>query len=125
MWPCRSHRENKYSFANIRGCVSRVILSAVICFLATVSFAQNLRVASHTPQEIIQQLWMDATSGALFTDYGINQASGFFLHPEDAGRNKPLQVISNYWAVWPERVKGDTAEVEVGYEPLGEIDTKL
>lgn len=105
--------------------MSRVILYVVICFLATVSLAQNLRVAGRPPQEIIQQLWMDATSGALFTDYGVNQASGFFLHPEDAARNKPLYVISNYWAVSPPRLKGDTAEVEVGYEPLGDIDAKL
>jgi hypothetical protein len=98
---------------------------AGICFLTTFITAQNLRVGSKAPQEIIQQLWMDATAGALFTDYGINEASGLFQHPEDAGRNKPLRVYSNYWAVWPQRIKGDTAEVEVGYEPLGEIDAKL
>jgi hypothetical protein len=124
-WPCRSHRENRYIFATFEGCVSRVIFCALVCFLSTVSLAQSPRVVSRPPQEIIQQLWMDATAGALFTDYGIHQASGFFLHPEDAARNKPLHVISNYWAVWPQRVKDDTAEVEIGYEPLGNIDAKL
>jgi len=105
--------------------LKQTLICAAVVLFATVTFAQSQRISADSPEEIIQQLWMNATAGELFTTDGIQRDSGAFAHPEDAAANKPQRVFSNSWAVRPAQIKGDNAEVIVDYQPIGELDSSL
>jgi hypothetical protein len=66
-----------------------------------------------------------ATEGELLTDDGWRRVSGMFAKQVPSPGNGLIQIVSNSWAVNGESVRGDSAEVIVGFEDAGHIDSLL
>jgi hypothetical protein len=96
-------------------------------FGAVMSAQQPPLVASGiSPKEATEQLWTMATRGELLTPEGWDKASrSFFMHPASAPENKVVFVVSNYWGPPSEQIKGDKADVTVGFGDAGKIDSAL
>jgi hypothetical protein len=78
-----------------------------------------------SPKEIVDQLWKMATQGELLTPDGWNRASRFYRHPGPPPGNKIVLIMSNYWGPGEEHIRGNNAEVIVGYVDAGKIDSEL
>ena len=96
-----------------------------LCVFWATAHGQSQPIDGESPEKLVERLWMDGTSGYLLTPEGLDQASRDFVHFADQDRNKPLFVISNYWGLSHSKIYGDKATVEVEFNPVGYIDSKL
>jgi hypothetical protein len=78
-----------------------------------------------SPDQIIEQLWTEATNGALLTPDGWKASSGLFTQPDAAPHGKTVHVIDNDWAINKSAISGNTAKIIVGYSDAGQIDSAL
>lgn len=98
--------------------------------LATATFlvaaqTPNINDLESTPREFVEQLWSMATQGELLTTPGWTRASRFFTKPMPPPGSKIVVVLSNYYGIMHSSVKDNSAEVEVEFEKLGQIDSDL
>jgi hypothetical protein len=77
------------------------------------------------PKEVVNQLWKMATTGELLTRDGWQRAGRLFNHAIPVPTNKTVNVVSNSWGLDNESIKGNTAEVIMGFEDEGTIDATL
>lgn len=110
--------------------MKRLFSYAMVLFLIVTARASAQRhlPPPTSPEDIINRLWTMATTGELLTPKGMGEASAFYLHPAAPPTNKSFSVVSNFWgaaSLVETRSKSDTAEVIVGYEPAGNIDSAL
>ncbi|MGO9453841.1 MAG: hypothetical protein ACLQDV_22735 [Candidatus Binataceae bacterium] len=68
---------------------------------------------------------MSATEGDLLTAKGWEKTSGFYVQTGPPPENSSFQVMSNDWAAGPITVRGESADVGVGYIAAGKIDSML
>jgi hypothetical protein len=99
----------------------------VIVFVALSMIASSAQIGNRpkTPREIVDRLWKMATEGELLTDDGWRRVSGMFAKQVPSPGNDLILVVSNSWSVNGETVRGDSAEVVVGFADAGSIDSSL
>jgi len=79
-----------------------------------------------TPKEVADSLWTAATRGELLTAEGRNKSSqAFFTNPTPPPGNGGVLIVSNYWGPPGGEVSENSANVSVGFEDLGQIDSAL
>jgi hypothetical protein len=89
-----------------------------------------------SPQQVVEELWKVATQGAMLTPEGWDQtARGFADYPIPSpgspvvhdvhSSKKSILVMSNDWGILDCTIKGDRAEVVMGYYDAGRIDPLL
>jgi hypothetical protein len=105
---------------------SLIIATAIFLVAATTARGQSpATTEGPSPGDRVNELWMSATQGDLLTAEGWKKTSRFYIHEDLPPANSSFEVMSNDWAVGPIIVKGETAEVGVGYIAAGKIDSTL
>jgi hypothetical protein len=99
----------------------------VIVFVVLNTIASSAQVGDQpkTPREIVDRLWKMATEGELLTDDGWRRVSGMFAKQLPFPGNDVILIVSNSWSVNRESVRGNSAEVVVGFADAGSIDSSL
>jgi hypothetical protein len=98
---------------------------ALIAFSLVGATAQSPIGSGNSPKDVVERLWKDATEGKLLTPEGWNEASPLFLKHEAFPANASVRIVSNNWGVDHSSVRGDTAEVDMGYADAGIVDATL
>lgn len=76
--------------------------------------------------ELIDELWHRGTDGELLTPEGWNRFSGYYTDPTPFPGNKAISIVSNYWGPpGAIQIRGNTAEVLVGFVDCGGMDSQL
>jgi hypothetical protein len=78
-----------------------------------------------SPKAVVEEYWKLVAQGALLTPEGWNEAAKFFVFPSPLPRERVILVVHGDFAVWNPVVKGNSAEVMVGYRSVGKIDPSL
>jgi hypothetical protein len=107
------------------GNCSSIVAIAIFLVAATVRGQSPATIEGPSPGDLVNELWMAATEGDLLTAEGWKKTSRFYVHADPPPEDSSFQVTSNDWAVWPLTVKGESAEVEMGYADAGKIDSML
>ena len=80
---------------------------------------------SSSPKDVVSDLWTLATQGELLTPTGFDKANrSFFAQPKEQPKPQ-IDIVSNYWGPPGQDVKGDRADVTMGFIDLGRIDQYL
>ncbi len=66
-----------------------------------------------------------AAAGDLLKEKVWNETQGYYTEKAPALNGREFLVISNLWGTPSENMKGETAEVNVGFWIFGKIDSKL
>ena len=82
-------------------------------------------IAGPSPGDLVNELWMGATKGDLLSAEGRKATARFYVPADTPPQNSSFLVMSNDWAVGPIIVKGETAQLVVGYVAAGKIDSML
>ena len=85
----------------------------------------NGQKTDSTPKETVEQLWSAATRGDLLTTTGWARASRLFAKPTASPGNGVILVVSNIYGVNWVSVEGKSAKVQVEYDKLGHLDSRL
>jgi hypothetical protein len=85
----------------------------------------NINNLELTPKEVVEQLWNKATAGDLLTSKGWIRASQYFSTSAIPPGNQVIVVMSNTYGVVSVSVEGKSAEVQIAYYKLGELDSQL
>ena len=103
--------------------LSRGIL--IVCGLMAVTLAQS-RTKTVPPDEVLKRFLSMETQGQGLKPTGWKRmVAGFFVHPTPLSQSMRIAVIAYQYGVRDSSVKGNTAQVYVGYERLGLLDTGL
>lgn len=98
----------------------------VVVSLAAGAVSQKQQIVQGpSPQEIVQELWMNASAGSLLTRSGLARMSTRYYEFAPDFLAKPIRVVSNYWGVDSEKIAGQKATVIVSFYELGKLDSKL
>ena len=103
-----------------------LFLSIGIALAAIASLAQApAGPPEPSPKEVVERLWAMATAGDLLTSDGWKRASGLVTRPGPPPSNKLILVVSNYYGVNRYMSRDSSAEVDMEFEDLGQIDSAL
>jgi hypothetical protein len=110
---------------NYGNCSSIIAILIFLVAAATVRGQSPATIEDPSPRDLVNELWMAATKGDLLTAEGWKKTSRFYVHADPPPEDSSFQVMSNDWTVGPIIVKGESAEVSVGYVAAGKIDSML
>jgi len=103
--------------------LSRGIL--IVCGLMALTLAQT-RTKTVPPDEVLKRFLSLETQGLGLKPTGWNRMMAtFFIRPTPPPQGMQIAVIAYQYGVGDSSVKGNTAQVYVGYERLGLLDTGL
>jgi hypothetical protein len=100
-----------------------LVLASVLTLVAIGRFTQAQQV-SRSPKEVIEEYWALETNGVTLTPEGWKKGSAFFVKPIARPQSYTIIVIDDS-SVWPAWVQGDTAQVMIGIDEVGRIDSQL
>lgn len=100
-----------------------------ISFLAALAapsiLSQSQPQETKSPKEVVEEFWKFEAEGGGLTPDGWREAATFFVRPGPPQQRKIIGVIFKKYSVDQAWVKGDRAEIHVGYDDAGEIDNSL
>ena len=87
--------------------------------------AQSPTAQPTPPKEVLERYFQMEANGQRLSPKGWRQADTFFFKPVLPPKDKQITVIYKDYSVWEPVMKGSTAELTVGYLPVGKIDAAL
>ncbi len=101
-------------------------LSRSIIFLAAVGgLSVPLLASRKSPKDVVTEFVDIDVEGMRLTPQGWAQADAFFVQSTQPPQQNALVIIAKHYGVGEAAVKGDTAELYVGYEELGRVSPSM
>lgn len=100
----------------------RAPIAALVVLCSVVALAQSPR-SQDAPREVVQKLFRMADDGVLTTPDGWKRAGTLFVSPTLRPHDQSVAIVSKNYSVNFLSATDRRAEVYVGYEDLGRIDS--
>lgn len=106
--------------------MKRVLATALLVMpVIIVASAQVSHSQADPPKKVIEKYFQMEANGGRLTSKGWDKASSFFVRPVRRPKDIQINVIYKEYSVWDPVISGSTAEITVGYLPVGQIDSAL
>ncbi len=99
-------------------------LIAILLLCGTIVGQQSSACQAKSPRDAVDQFWRMATRGEFLAKDGWKKESVFFAEPSST-RGDVAYVASDYWEINDVTVTGNKAEVTVGFDPAGQVDSRF
>jgi hypothetical protein len=101
-----------------------VCLALLLALFFAAGLSQD-RFTSQSPKKVVAEYWAAESSGKRVSYTGWREARSFYASPGPYPSQREVMVIYGDSSIWEPRVKDDSAEVTVGVNIAGKVDSKL
>jgi hypothetical protein len=107
--------------------ITTVILgfALLICLSAICASGEIGQEDADNAAKVVEQYMKSVAKGELLTTEGWQRAGERFVHPSPPSPEGVILIIHNDYSVWKPVLKGEKADVMVGYRGVGRLDEKF